>query len=156
TSGSLAAGDTANFTESYGSKNVGTGKTLTAAGSVSDGNSGNNYAVTFISSTNGTILARQLDIYAASDSKVYDGTTSSGAAPTYIGLQAGDSLSVSQAFASRNVLGANGSTLVASYVLNDGNGGGNYAVTTHTASGSISQAALDIYATGDTKGYDGT
>ena len=49
--GSLAAGDTAAFSESYDTKNVGIGKTLTAAGSVNDGNSGNNYAVTFVTTT---------------------------------------------------------------------------------------------------------
>src|SRR4029079_18945522 len=37
--GSIQTGDTANFTESYDNKNAGTGKTLTPAGSVSDGNS---------------------------------------------------------------------------------------------------------------------
>ena len=40
--GSLATGDTAAFGETYGSKNAGSGKTLTAAGSVNDGNSGGN------------------------------------------------------------------------------------------------------------------
>ena len=34
TSGTLAPGDTANFTETYDTQNVGTGKTLTPAGSV--------------------------------------------------------------------------------------------------------------------------
>ena len=46
--GSLAPGDTANFTETFDTKNVGTDKTLTPSGTVSDGNSGNNYAVTFV------------------------------------------------------------------------------------------------------------
>ena len=46
TTGTLAVGDTANFVEAYGTKNVGNGLTLTASGSVLDGNSGNNYAVT--------------------------------------------------------------------------------------------------------------
>jgi hypothetical protein len=47
TSGALLAGDTAAFTEAYNTCNVGTGVTLTASGSVSDGDDGNNYAVTF-------------------------------------------------------------------------------------------------------------
>ena len=46
TSGTLAAGDTSGFLETFNNKNVGTGKTLTASGAVVDGNSGNNYAVT--------------------------------------------------------------------------------------------------------------
>ena len=47
TAGALARTDTANFTETYDSKNVGTGKTLTPSGTVNDGNSGNNYTYTF-------------------------------------------------------------------------------------------------------------
>lgn len=77
TSGSLASGDTANFTESYSSKTLGTGnKTLVPAGSVTDGNSGNNYSVTFVNNTTGTISAKSLTatgITAAN--KEYDGTT---------------------------------------------------------------------------------
>src|SRR5204862_2543701 len=45
TSGTLAVGDAGNFTETYDTKHVGTGKTLTPAGSVSDGNSGNSYSI---------------------------------------------------------------------------------------------------------------
>ena len=46
---------------------------------------------------------------------------------------------------SQNVLGANGSTLeVTGYTVNDGNGGDNYTVTLHTATGTITAAALDI------------
>ena len=41
TSGGLATGDTAEFTETYSTKNVGNGLTLTPSGIVSDGNSGN-------------------------------------------------------------------------------------------------------------------
>jgi hypothetical protein len=55
TSGSLVAGDTAAFTETYTTAAVGDGKSLTPAGSVSDGNGGNNYAVTFVSSRSGAI-----------------------------------------------------------------------------------------------------
>ena len=55
TGGSLVSGDTAAFTETFDTKNVGTGKTLTPAGSVSDGNSGNNYQVTFLTDTTGAI-----------------------------------------------------------------------------------------------------
>ena len=55
TSGSLVAGDTPDFTESYSTVNVGTGLTLVPGGTVDDGNGGNNYAVTFVKSTNGAI-----------------------------------------------------------------------------------------------------
>jgi hypothetical protein len=62
TPGSLAAGDTAAFTETYTTPAVGTGKTLTPAGSVNDGNSGNNYAVTFAANTAGEITSPPLNL----------------------------------------------------------------------------------------------
>ncbi len=55
TSGSIAGGDTGNFTQTFDNPLVGTGKTLTPAGSVSDGNAGNNYQITFVPVTTGTI-----------------------------------------------------------------------------------------------------
>ena len=57
TAGSIASGDTANFVEAYDTPNVGTGKTLTPGGGVSDGNSGNNYAYTFVPVSTGVITA---------------------------------------------------------------------------------------------------
>ena len=57
TAGSLAAGDTAAFSETYDTPAIGTGKTLTPAGSVNDGDGGNDYAVTFVANTTGVINA---------------------------------------------------------------------------------------------------
>ena len=51
----VAAGDTANFSQTFDTKDVGTGKTLTPAGSVTDGNGGANYNVTFASDITGVI-----------------------------------------------------------------------------------------------------
>ncbi len=55
TAGSLVFGDTASFTESYGTAAAGTGKTLNPAGVVLDGNGGDNYSVTFEADTTGEI-----------------------------------------------------------------------------------------------------
>jgi fibronectin-binding autotransporter adhesin len=57
TPGSIQTGDNAAFTESYDNSNVGTGKTLTPAGSVTDGNGGANYNVTFVANLTGEITA---------------------------------------------------------------------------------------------------
>src|SRR5206468_538670 len=78
--------------------------------------------------------------------------------PTVSGVQPGDSVTgLSQAYQSKNVLGTNGSTLaVTAYTVNDGNSGGDYAVTTVTVSGTITKAALTISAVTDSKVYDGT
>ena len=43
---------------------MGTSKTLTPAGSVSDGNGGNNYTVTFVTDTTGVITARAITVTA--------------------------------------------------------------------------------------------
>ncbi|MBI1761329.1 MAG: hypothetical protein HYR56_07835 [Acidobacteria bacterium] len=155
TGGSLAAGDTASFSESYNTRHVGTGKTLTPSGTVNDGNGGNNYAVTFANDMTGVISARAITVTAASDSKVYDGTAVSGGTPTITAgsLASGDTATFTQAFDSKN---AGPRTLTPSGAVSDGNGGGNYAVTYATASGSISTRALAVTATGVNRVYDGT
>ena len=58
TMGGLVPGQTSSFIETYDTKDVGTGKTLTPSGMVNDGNNGNNYAVTFDSVSTGVITAR--------------------------------------------------------------------------------------------------
>jgi hypothetical protein len=71
TSGSLATGDTAAFSETFATKNAGTGKTLTPAGSVNDGNGGNDYAVTVVTNAMGEITARPLTVTANNQSRAY-------------------------------------------------------------------------------------
>ena len=72
---------TRGFTETFNNGNVGTGKTLTAVGVVNDGNAGDNYLVTFVADTTGEITARAITVTAQTDTKGYDGTTSSAAVP---------------------------------------------------------------------------
>jgi filamentous hemagglutinin family protein len=72
TLGTIFAGDTGSFTESYASGNAGTGLTLTPSGSVSDGNGGNNYAVTFAPVMTGVINQRAILV---TGMRAYDGTT---------------------------------------------------------------------------------
>jgi hypothetical protein len=101
-----------------------------------------------------------LDINAVNDSKVYDGTTSSSGAPT-LGtgqLKGADTVTGRvQAFQSKNVLGTNGSTLVVTgYTVNDGNSGGNYNVTPHTATGTITKKPVTVTGiTANSKPWDG-
>ena len=78
TSGSLQGADTANFIETYNTRNVGTGLTLTPSGTVNDGNGGNNYTYTFTPVSTGVITAEALTITAVANTKTYDGTTSAG------------------------------------------------------------------------------
>ena len=78
----LAGTDTAAFTQTFDTRNVGTTKTLTPAGAVTDGNSGANYAITFVNDTTGEITARAITVTAMTDTKAYDATTSSRPTPT--------------------------------------------------------------------------
>ena len=124
--------------QAFASKDVqgANGSTLSVTGyTVNDGNSGADYTVTTHTAL-GTITPAALDITAVTDSKIYDGTTASSGTPTVGTLYSTDTVTgLVQAFASRHVLGTNGTTLsVASYTVNDGNGGADYTVTTHTAS----------------------
>ncbi len=91
--GTLATGDTPNFTQTFDTATVGSGKTLTAAGIVNDSNGGNNYAVTFVTDTTGEITAKDITVTADALSKTYgdsDPTLSYGVTGTLLG---GDSFS---------------------------------------------------------------
>ena len=80
---------------------MGSGKTLTASGVVNDGNGGANYSYSFVTDTTGVINPRALTVTAQTDTKTYDGTTSSAGTPliTSGALQSGDATSTfSQVF----------------------------------------------------------
>ncbi len=142
TAGSLATGDTVTWSETYADKNVGTGKALVPAGTVSDGNGGANYAVTFANNTTGVITARAITVTAAANTKTYDGTTSAAAVPTVTtgSLATGDSANFSETYDNKNVGTAHVLTPAGS--VSDGNGGANYTVTWRTiATGVINKAA---------------
>src|SRR5207344_3286772 len=156
TSGSVAGGDAAGFTQSYDTKNVGTGKTLTASGSVNDGNSGANYSVTYVTDTTGGITARPITVTAQTDSRVYNGTTSSAVTPviTSGSVAGGDAAGFTQSYDTKNV--GTGKTLTASGSVNDGNSGANYSVTYVTdTTGGITARSLVVTAQPSTKVYDG-
>ena len=140
TSGSLVNGDIAAFSETFDSKNVGISKTLMPAGSVNDGNGGNDYAVTFVTTTIGAIGPRAITVTAAANSKVYDGTNSATATPTVTSgsVAAGDTAAFSETYNTPDV--GTGEMLTPSGTVNDGNGGADYHVTfVSNASGVITQ-----------------
>ncbi len=159
--GTLYNGNTVTgLTQAFTSKNVlGTNdsRLIVSGYIVNDGDNGNDYAVA-TQTASGTITAAPLVITAVSDTKVYDGSTSSSKTPSVGTLYGGDNVSgLTEAFSSKDVLGNNNSTLkVTGYTVNDGDNGKDYTVTTQTASGTITPAALTITAVSDTKVYDGT
>jgi hypothetical protein len=94
-------------------------------------------------------------VTASSDSKVYDGTTSSAATPTITDgtLAGGDTACFTQSYDSPN---AGKRTLMPAGYVNDGNGGNNYSVTFVGIVGEIYRRAITVTAASATKVYDGT
>ena len=156
----LAPGDTAPaWTQTFDNRNAGTGKSLTPAGAIIDGNNGLNYAYTFAPNTSGVITPKAITVTATTDSKIYDGTTSSGGVPILSAgtpLVAGDTAPAwTQAFDTKNV--GTAKTLTPAGSVIDGNGGLNYAYNfIPVTTGAITQAALAVSAAGVNKVYDGT
>jgi hypothetical protein len=144
---SLVGGDSVTAaTIAYTNKNAGTGnKTVNLnSATINDGNSGLNYSVSLAGNATSTITAASLGINAVTDTKVYDGGTTSAGVVTFTGLVSGDTVTgATQSFGSKNALGAGASTLLvnAGYTVNDGNAGGNYTVTKNTATGTITPLA---------------
>ena len=142
----------------FANKNVGTGKTVATAMTLSGASSGN-YTLTQPTLT-GTITAKALTVTgAAVTSKVYDGTTAatiSGAALS--GVVSGDTVTLGSAasgtFANKNV--GTGKPVTAAMTLN-GTDKGNYTLTQPTLTGTITAKALTVTgATVTSKVYDGT
>jgi autotransporter-associated beta strand protein len=111
----------------------------------------------------GTITPKAVTVTASTDTKVYDGTTTSNAGVTNItGLLSGDNLTgLFQSYNSTHVLGTNGSLLVVngSGVGVSGNHSSllsDYAISYATATGTITPKAVRVTASTDTKAYDGT
>ena len=155
----VAAGDVANFTESYNTKNVGTGLTLTAAGSVTDGNGGANYKVTLASAIHtGTITAKPITVTLNTYTKVYDGTTTISALPTIPSgaLASGDVSALTESYASKNVGSGLQIVLTPGTTINDGDGGADYTVSaTPITTGVITQKAITVTASTATMTYNG-
>jgi uncharacterized repeat protein (TIGR01451 family) len=145
-SAGLVSGDTAAFSETYNTKNAGTGLTLTPTGSVNDGNGGHNYAVTFVSNTAGVINQAPLTITALPNIKTYDGTTSAAATPTVSGLQGSDTVTgLSETYDTPAVGTGKTLTVSSGYTVNDGNSGGNYTVTTAISKAGVINAAPSTF-----------
>ena len=154
TTSGLQGGDSVTgLAETYDTKNVGTGKTLSvSAYTVNDGNNGANYTVSTATSTAGIISKATLTITAAANTKTYDGTTSAAATPTTSGLQGSDSVTgLAETYDTKNV--GTGKTLsVSAYTVNDGNAGANYTVSTvASTAGVINAATLTVTADNKSK-----
>ncbi len=151
----LVAGDNEPiWTQTFDNKNAGTGKSLTPAGLVDDGNTGQNYSYNFVPDTTGEITTLRITVTAVTDTKEYDGTTSSTGLPVLsVGtpLAFGDSEPIwTQTFDTKNV-GINKILTPAGLVV-DGNNGNNYSYTYDTvATGEITQSPITVTADAKSK-----
>ncbi|MDO8273876.1 MAG: YDG domain-containing protein, partial [Gammaproteobacteria bacterium] len=159
-SGTLFTGDTiSGGTFAFTDKNVGAGnKTVTTADvTVSDGNSGSNYTVSYASNTASTINPYVVNL---SGSRVYDGTVNILAGILGTNALVGTetlSLTGTGTVVSKNV--GTGKTLtLGSLALGNGDNGGlaaNYTVTGGTHTAGITAAALTLSTSAVSKTYNG-
>ncbi|MEO6002083.1 MAG: YDG domain-containing protein [Opitutus sp.] len=146
---SLTAG-----TATFADKHVGTGKVVTLVGASLGGVDAANYILDSVATATANISILSITISAASDTKPYDGNTSSSGMPIFTTLMTGDTKTASQVFDSKNV--GSRTLSVSAYSITDGNGGNNYTVTLATATGSITAKNLTIIgAVAADKVYDG-
>ncbi|MGE4352850.1 MAG: MBG domain-containing protein [Oscillospiraceae bacterium] len=92
TSGALVTGENGTWSQTYDTKNIGTGKTLTPAGSVSSGGTDttDNYAVTYVQQAIGEITAATPVITVSDKTALYSGSAVSIAPAAVSGVLPGD------------------------------------------------------------------
>ena len=129
---------------------------------MSDGNSGNNYAVTFANNTTGVITAKTLTVTGiTANNKTYDTTTAAtlntGSA-ALVGVVTGDNITLNTGaatgtFASTNV--GTGITVTVSGLTITGTDAGNYSLTEPTTTANITQATPTVMVAGGPFTYNG-
>ena len=134
-SGLASVDSISNLTQAFSDRNAATGKTINVQLGyvINDGNGGNNYVVNRVASTLGVITPKQLILAAVPNTKAYDGGVTSANKPTVSGLVAGTGDRVTGLFQQyeTKTIGTGKRLYVKSgYVVDDGNGGNNYSVTT--------------------------
>ncbi|SFU52012.1 Extended Signal Peptide of Type V secretion system [Polaromonas sp. YR568] len=162
-SGTVFTGDSiSGGSFAFTDKNVGAGnKTVTTAGvTVTDGNGGNNYNVTYADNTTSTINQANLVLTTNNVTKTYDGTL--GAASTAVvssgTVFGGDSISGgSFAFTDKNAGTGNKTVTTAGVTVGDGVNNGNYNISyVDNTTSTINKANVTLSTSDVTKTYDGT
>jgi len=152
-------------TYAFTNRNAGTGnKTVNVSGvTVTDGNSGGNYLVSYTANTASTIAPLSVTLTAPVVSKTYDGTTAyatqtADLASLGSALVAGDSVAAATLmYSNKNAGTANKVVDLTSVTVNDGNAGNNYAITlVGNRSSTIIPAAITLTAPVVSKTYDGS
>jgi hypothetical protein len=137
--------DASSYSAFFANRNVGVGKAVTVTSLGLSGADANNYVLTQPTNLTATITPRPITIAANTNTKYYDATTGATAQPTVSGsLASGDSFTqFGERYASASV--GTGLTLTPFALINDGNGGNNYAITfVNDTTGVIQEHPLDI------------
>ena len=156
TSGTLVTGDSASFSETYGTAEVGTGLPLTPSGLVDDDNGGKNYSYTFVPVSTGVITPAPLTVTAETASKTYGQALNfAGTEFTTAGLIDGDAVSrvslTSPGAAA--TAGVSGSPYAITASDASGTGLSNYEITYMPGTLTVNKAPLTITAGDSTKVY---
>ncbi len=155
TAGTLAFADSANFSQTYDSVNVGAGIGMTAAGVVLDGNNGDNYDVTFVPAAVGTITKAPLTITADDKTKVY-GDANPATTATYDGLVNGEASSVLDTPVTL-VMNSSIHSDVGDYAITAfGAADGNYDISYVNGNVAVTKRPVTVTVTAASKVYDGT
>ncbi len=137
----------------YTDKNAGSGKTVTVGGvTVTDGNGGNNYDVTYAANTTSTIDKARATATANSATTTYNGQTQGVNGYTATGLVNGEDESVLTGLTTTGGSGRNAGTYAHGVTGTDGN----YELTFIDGALTIDKAALTLGTADVTKTYDGT
>ena len=150
TSGQLFGNDMLIASEVYDNKNVGTNKTLIPVTQINGLNNNSDYAVSYVNNTSGVIEKADLTLAATPQTKVFDGTTTAAAVPTYNAQGQDTVTNLSESYDSPNIGVSKTLTVDTGFIINDGNGGNNYNVHLLTALGDITQAGTGGTGTGGT------
>lgn len=157
TSGILQGSDTATLTETYDNKKVATGKVMTPSASISDGNGGANYDITYVNDLTGEITGKTLTVTATGVDKTYDATTTATAVYGDDRVS-GDLLIVSGTAVFDTPDIGSGKDVYVTGIGISGTDAGNYVLgnTTATTTAAITVASVTPTITPFSKVYDGT
>jgi len=169
-SGTLFTGDTlSGGSFAFTNANAGTGnKTVSvSAVTLNDTNGGGNYTISYAPNVASTITPASLTVSATNVTKTYDGSLTATDTPTVVAgtlyhnsSNAGALDNVSggaYAFTDANAGAGNKTVTVGGVTVNDGNGGGNYALTyANNTTSTINQATVNFLGTVTARPYDGT
>ncbi|MCE9638053.1 MAG: hypothetical protein K8T90_20315, partial [Planctomycetes bacterium] len=145
-------------TATFGTKAVGTGKTVTVSGiSIFGGLDAGNYSLANVSTTTtADITQRPLTVTAVASDKIYDGNTSATAALSTDAIFGDDVTALGTATFATKTVGV-GKTVAVNSIAISGPDAGNYSLsnTTATDTADITHRTITVSATASDKPYDG-